>query len=169
MPPSGNYTITVTDPAGRTGTITDYLNVNVLSPPDAASITPNSRNEYITSRFDNVYVNGSLYDDFDAYDLISEINSGKWGYSNSATISNGAVVMSLSHVQTWSNEEIYLRNPQDTNSIQADITVEATSSSMIPRARLVGNWFNDGRGEIWGGVQVTGNRVYLVLRRGFSK
>ena len=169
VPPSGNYTITVTDPDGRTGTITDYVNVNVLSPPDSTSIAPNSQNEYITARFDDVYVNGSLYDDFNAYSSIGEIgNYGKWNYSNGAAINNGAVVMSLSNVQTRGNEEISFRNPQDINAVQADITVQATSASMTPRARLVGNWFNDGRGEIWGGVQLRGNRVYWAIEEDFQ-
>ena len=48
--------------------------------------------------FDNVYVNGALYDSFDSYSAITDVNFSKWkpNYSN-VSIVGGAVEANLSN------------------------------------------------------------------------
>ena len=67
-PASGQYSFTVTDPDGNAGTLVEDFTYNPLDIPDADSLTPSNKNpvsEYITATYDNIEVNGSLYDDFD--------------------------------------------------------------------------------------------------------
>ncbi len=163
-PPAGEYVFTVTDPDGNTGTGSDTLVVDPLPAPDETTITPsllNPSQEYITATFDNVYVNGALYDDFDGYGDISELDTGKWEpvWSNDVSLEDGKVkIESSPSVGRYSNF-LMLKDPGSVESLQADIGVTEAASDDIPKARLGGYFYNDGVDDVFASIRVKRDKV----------
>ena len=84
-PQAGEYTFTVTDLDGNMFSIVDTLTINALTPPDEDSFTPSMKNESVIVYFDNVYVNGSLYEDFNSYTSMNDCVPSKWFYYSGQT------------------------------------------------------------------------------------
>ncbi len=122
VPVSGDYVFTVTDPDGNPASRTEHLDYNPILPPAEDSIAPSVKNEFITATFDNVYVNGALYENFNSYGSIQELDFSKWrsNYSN-VWISDGALVSGVSNSVGRGHASLDFNNPQSINSIQADI------------------------------------------------
>jgi hypothetical protein len=163
----GTYIFTATDPEGNTVTETDELEVNILDPLDSVSFTPTLKNpveEFITARYDNVVVNGQLFDDFDAYASVEEVDSEKWNVGScegqsGISIMDGAVFISQSEIFDSNSCWLSFQNPENITSIQADITVENASSG-IPRGRIGSYFFNSNQIDMWAQINVTTDRVY---------
>lgn len=83
---TGDYVYHVTDVStGESSEATDYLDVEPINPPDETTFSPKFESpQSITAYFDNVYVNGSLYDDFNTG---SQSNVGVVLSSNSQQLS----------------------------------------------------------------------------------
>jgi len=156
----GTYTFTVTDPEpGNTSTIADTPNLDPLAAPDRSAFTPSLSGESITAVFDNVYVDGSLYDDFDSYADIGELNPDKWqGWSN-ASLSNGAVLLQQSNAVGRADAVLSIKDPNRFDAVRADVAVASASSNSVPRARIAGSWFNNGNGDIYASISVFSDRV----------
>ena len=105
-------------------------------------------------------VNGSLYDNFDSYPSIDELNRQKWSSnSNTVVISNGAILTQVSNSIGRGDSGIQFAAPNEINSIEADITVTSISNSNSPRARIAGTWFNTGKADVYAMVSVYRNKV----------
>ncbi|RKX26567.1 MAG: hypothetical protein DRP46_10725, partial [Candidatus Zixiibacteriota bacterium] len=165
-PVSGDYVFKVTDPDGNTTTLTDHLEVGQpLSSPDEDSIQldqTNNKQTYVTAAFDDVYVNGESYEDFDSYGSIDELDYTKWtsvSGNGSASITSGKLYLSAGHTVGCAREDLSFANPESINSIRATVTIADTGSSGVPMARIAGHWFNNGNGDVWAEIAVTRDKV----------
>ena len=171
-PVSGVYTFTVTDPDGLTATITETLtaqDIAPLDPPNANSITPNVRSESITAKFDNIYVNGNsvdVFEDFDTYFSMNDINESKWGWYENAAIqrdnSDGWLVLDIGNSVGRANGQLNFADPSSINAIKAEITI-TNASTAAPRAEIGGNWCRNGVGDVMGRIRVTSTGVYYSV------
>ena len=168
-PQSGTYTFRVTDPDGNVGTLVENFNYGPLPLPDESFITPNVRNERITATFDNIYVRKDgaleLYEDFNSYSSIDNIDRDKWDWQDNASIQrdngNGWLVLDISNSVGRANGTLTFADPQSINQIQADVTVtDINEIEGKPRARIRGSWCNNGIGDIGASLSLNGSRVY---------
>ena len=169
MPPSGTYTFTVSGPDGPAAVFTENFNSAPVNPIDKNSISPTLKDEFITAAFDNVYVNGALYDDF-SYATINDLDLSKWnGYGPDLSIVDDSLQSVLSTGSVGrAHGGLNFRNPETITSIQADITINNISSGDgPPRARIAGYFFNNGNSDVWASVQVKGNRIFYDVSEDF--
>ena len=161
---SGTYTFTVTDPDGNVTVVQDVLEANPIEPAAENSISPSNLDEYITATFDNVYVNGSLYEDFSAYSDISSIDTNRWNPpGDCAEIIGEAIQLDISGSVGRGNCALSVADPASVNTIQADITVDGVSSNDAPRVRIRGLFYFNGYGDVSGIISVKGDRVYYSV------
>jgi len=164
----GTYTITVTDPDGNVATPTDDLVVQTLDPPDETSFTPSNYNpvqENITATFDNVYVNGSLYDNFDSYGTnIDNLDPFKWNWwdSSVSSIENQKLKHTVSNTIGRGQSGVNFADPESINAIQADITITDTSN-VDNRAEIAGYFCSKGIKDIFAKISVEGDRVWYYV------
>ncbi len=98
----------------------------------------------IKARFDNIYKNGSLYDDFG--DVSGLIDPGRWStWEYVRAIENGMSESELSRYESNGSNALYLKDPQSVKAFQCDLAVDKFSNNAAnPQARLVGAFYNDG-------------------------
>ena len=163
FPQAGDYTFTVTDPDGNTGTYVDTLVVNPLDAPDEDSFTPSLKNptsESLTATFDNVYVNGQPYENFDTYSSIEDLDYKKWEpWHQNATIQNQKLEVILDNTVGRGNGGLTFANPAGIQSLQADISVPSISMDSSAGGRISGTFLNNGIGDISANIYVRNNRV----------
>jgi len=159
----GLYEFTVTDLlGGGTGRVTEELTPAILEPPAEDSLQPsliNPTEEYITASFDNVYVNGELYEDFDAYGSIDELDPTKWRNIYNVGIGDSNAVSSLQGFVGRPTGGIGFASPNTIHSISAEITIDEVSSNELPRARISGTWCHNGNADVWVNLNVKENQV----------
>ncbi|CAB1084475.1 hypothetical protein D1AOALGA4SA_11995 [Olavius algarvensis Delta 1 endosymbiont] len=159
----GPYEFTVTDLLGDgTGRVTEELALTILEPPDEDSFQPslkNPVNEFITATFDNVYVNGEPYEDFESYGSIDELNPTKWRSDYNVGLGDGNAVSILEDSVGRPSGGFGFANANTIHSISADITVNEVSSDDIARGRIAGTWCHNGNADIWVSLNVRGNKV----------
>ena len=161
---TGTYTFTVTDPEGNVATVEDVLVVDPIAPPSEDSISPSNMDEYITATFDNIFVNGSLYDDFSSYSDIWSIDRSKWNSpEDCASIIGQTLQLNVSGTVGRGSCGLFVADPASVNTIQADITVNSVSSNDAPRARIRGLYYFNGYGDVSGTINVKGNKVYYTV------
>ena len=171
----GNYLFTVTDPDWRTNTLTDNLVVNAIEPVMEPTLKPSLINpvvESLSATFDNVVVDGVPYEDFSGYATLADVPPSKWQIAGNGTasISGGKLVMASGATVGRNTQVALLPNANAINSVQADITVTAASSDIVPRARIAGGWFHDGIADVWAGLNVFNDRVtYYVNHDHFDE
>lgn len=173
-PPAGEYTLRAQDLLG--GAViehTDVIGGSPLEPPVAASVAPNNLADYITATFDNVHVNGSLYDDFDAYgNDIANLDPLKWNGFENAALSGGRLVLDVPAGTALGrgNANLNFADPGAVEAIRADIVVTASPSDpeARARARLYGRFFNEGGYEVSGQINVTRDRVFYRVNRDYA-
>ena len=87
-----------------------------------------TRGGFIKANFDNVYVNGTLYDNFDGG---NQMDSNKWKELEIVrTIESGKFVSKLRRVGTSASNSLTFVNPKMINSFQADVTLQEYSSKI---------------------------------------
>ncbi|MBT8369239.1 MAG: carboxypeptidase-like regulatory domain-containing protein, partial [Deltaproteobacteria bacterium] len=163
QPAPGEYIFTVTDPDENSASAVDTLSINSLEPPDENSFTPSLKNpvaETITATFDNVDVNGVLYDDFNSYTSIDDLDYTKWkaGHEHT-TIENQKMSVTLNGSIGRGNGGLAFPTPESINSIKADITVTDISMDSSAGGRIAGTFFHNGTGDISAGIYVRKNHV----------
>ncbi len=164
-PVSGKYTFTVTDPEGLQTTFVEQVDVTPLNGPDAASLTPSNIDEHITATFDNVYVNGQLYEAFNIND-INELDPSKWKWISQADIVNNQLVMNLQNSVGRAHGGIAFADVGPITSVQADISVTGASDAPSKGARIAGTFFNDGsNADFWVSFYNNGSRVFYNLSK----
>ena len=102
-----------------------------------------SEGAFIAATFDNVEVNGNPYDDFST----ALIDRTKWLDQEFVRhIEGGRYVSELTRFGSGSGNNLQFINPAAIKGIQADVTItDFDNTSAIPRARLRGYFYNDGR------------------------
>ena len=159
--PDGTYTFTATDLEGRSATTSDTLAAPPLAPVDPAQLRPSLYNpvqEYIHAVFDDVKVNGVLYD---AFDLGALPDTDRWNYwdNGGILVDQGALHLSTLNSVGRADTNIALKNPESVDAVEAAVTVSGASSENGPQARISGYWFNLDGLDVWAAIGVTPNRV----------
>ncbi len=130
---------------------------------------PASGEGSVSATFDNVFVNGALYDDFSA----SDIDPSRWRSQEFIReIQSGKLLSRLRQIGGGnSSNSLFFPNPNGIAGIQAEVILNSisTSGGGLARARLRGNFYNDGLGDIAatigiGGNGATPNVFYQVFR-----
>ena len=168
-PGQHTYAYRVTDPDGNVGTLTETFDYNPLPLPDENSITPNVRADRITATVDNIYIRKEaglkLYEDFNSYSSIDNIDWSKWEWHDNASIQrsggNGWLVLNIGNSVGRANGVLSFSDPNSINEIKADVTVtDINEIEGNPRARIRGSWCNNGIGDIGASLSLNGSRVY---------
>jgi hypothetical protein len=124
---------------------------------------------FVTATFDNVFLDGNAYDDFEA------INPEKWISLESARrvvpgLVAGDRVFEAIHTRFGVNgsNAIELRQPHAVQVFEVDVTVTEVSNTLAsPSARVAGAFYNDGTpgpgrtGDIIAGVAIAHNGTEL--------
>ena len=156
---SGDYTYRVENSDGEFGEATDNLQVDPINPPDEHSFSvafPSPQN--ITAIYDDVYTDGTLYDDFE-----SGYDPAKWNpLPGEVTIAGGQANVTQSDVLGSKSTWLGCRNPASINSIKANANI-SSSSGYIPRARIGGYFFNEDGADVWACVQIRDSEASYYL------
>jgi Leucine-rich repeat (LRR) protein len=166
----GNYTFTVKDPEGNVGTFIDNLNVSALEAPDQNSFTPSLKNpvaERLNVTYDNVFINGQLYDDFNSYNSMQDVDRAKWRNPENPglSIQNGQLNIHVENVVGSTNYNLAAAPIDSFTSMKADITVtDATSDNQA--ARFCGRLYNNGVADVYVYIRVSRNKVSYDLGYG---
>ncbi|MFH2132691.1 MAG: hypothetical protein ABIK68_20095 [bacterium] len=132
---------------------------------------------YVAVAFDNVTVNGSLYDDFESS---VQFDPTRWQTDNFVRqVQDGKLLSRIwqnsAVPQTTSNHTI-LQSPESIRAISADVTIDeydSVSASGL-RARLYGTFYNDGTpggqpgstiGDVWSEIYIAGTLVEATVGR----
>lgn len=157
---TGNYVYRVTEvPGGDWTEATDYLDVDTVNLPDETTFSPRfDTPQAITAYFDDVYVNGSLYDDFE-----SGFGSNNWNWQPSeVTYESGEVRFEQTYNPGRGSRWMNFKNPEGINEIKATVRVDSVTSNR-PRARIRGTFCRDSEGDVSAQVGVRENdAVYGV-------
>ena len=143
---------------------TDNVVVDPINPPDEAMFTVKlDPPQSITAHFDDVYINGVLYDDF-----ASGLDTGKWqdpGAPSASGVSfaNGEVRMVQTDRIGSTSTGLRLLNPAGVSSIQARVRVDS-ATSILPQARVAGYFCRDSFGDVLGAIAIKNSTaVYYVV------
>ena len=157
--------------SGNVGVATDNLNVNPMPPPQENTLTPSLKfpiPEHMTAFFDNVYINGVLYEDFDSYTSIGQLDPGKWNsWHENAAIENQQLKLDVHDVIGRGHAGVSFTDPASIHAIRADITVDTVSSDGPPQARIIGYFCNNGTGDVSGKIAVKQDKVYYSVSEDF--
>ncbi len=97
---------------------------------------------FVSATFDNVEVDATPYDDFEA----GSLDPAKWLNQEAIRrVSGGALESSITRFGTSAGNDLTLLQPGAVTALQADVTVIAVSNvGAFPNARLFGAFYNDG-------------------------
>jgi hypothetical protein len=159
----GTYTFTVTDPDGNTATVQDVVEIDPIDPPIENAIFPSNMDKTITTQFDNVYVNGDLYEDFSSYADISELDQTKWSWSSAdscQSIVDERLQEYLPPSVGRSTCRVAVANSESVTSIKTDVTITGVAGGEDARARLKGNFYFNGHADVGAQVAVSESQVF---------
>jgi len=155
---SGDYVYRVMDPNGDWSEATDELFIDLVDVADETTFAPGFGTPHsITALFDDVGVNGSLYDDFE-----SGFDGGKWIYQPSEVTYVGGEAQ---FEKTWFPESqmVYmgLQNPGSIDEHSAVVRVPSiVGNSKYLMARVVGRYCVDSSGEVDARVSIRGDEAF---------
>jgi hypothetical protein len=167
---AGEYTFTVTDLDGNFSSFSEQVDVAAMGTPDDTTLTPSNLSHHITATFDNVFVNGAVFETFFMTD-ISELDPAKWKGPEDeyASINANSLQFAINGEVGRGNEGIRLARPESVTSVQADITIDSISDTRA-KARISGSFFNDGsNADFFFAISNNGTDVtYNVSREWFN-
>ncbi|RLD68230.1 MAG: hypothetical protein DRI98_12050 [Bacteroidetes bacterium] len=158
----GDYpiTFTVTDPDGNIATFVDTMTVIALSPPNENTLTPSNQypiQQHITASFDDVYVNGVLYEDFDVASF-GELDQGNWEYVDydDVYIQDQMLKITRNNCPGPCDSFLQFTAPASVNTIQAKIAIDSVSSH-APVAGIEGVFYNNGNHDVYANIMISKN------------
>jgi hypothetical protein len=158
---SGTYTYRVTDESSEWSEATDDLVADPITPPDESTLLPNfGAPQSIVAFFDDVYINDSLYDNFDA-----GFNDTKWygpGWTVNIDYPGGEARFQQSYNPGAGSHGLSIVNPTDINKIAATIRIDSSTTD-LPRGRVIGTFCQNNGGNVQANVGIRGaEAVYTV-------
>ena len=165
----GDYpiTFTVTDLEGNEATFVDTLVVTApLSPPEVNTLTPSNRypvDEYVTASFDNIYVNGALYEDFNVESFM-DLDFSKWEEIDYEDVLVEDQKLKIVKDNCLGKCGVTMKFPDAAtiNSIQADITIDSVSSD-VPSPGIEGYFYNNGINDVMARLSVREDIVHYSV------
>ncbi len=96
---------------------------------------------FIEAEFDDVHVDGNLYDDFEG----DVIDRSRWIHTEfERRIKDGQLRSALTRYGSSYSNTLNVVDPTSVQSLRADVTVtEIEHHGFVPRARVIGNFFHD--------------------------
>jgi hypothetical protein len=162
---NGTYTYKVTRVDGEEfSETTDDLQVHPVIPLDETTFAPGLPGpQSITAYFDNVYINGSLYDDFS-----SGFDATKWqSQPAEVTFTDGEAKFEKTWNTSTGNATMYLSSAMAASVHSLKATARITNfsgSSPFTRARVKGSFCHLPEGDVVAYVGLRGNEaVYGVV------
>ena len=138
---------------------TDYLYVSPTGVPDESTFSPNfSSPQSITAYFDNVTVNGVLYDD-----LNSGFDDTNWNYpADYVLFENGQVKFNLSFNPGRGSYYYSLIDPSSVKQLKATVKVDSMTGDKA-RARIHGIFCSDNLGDVYTSVRINGSEAFYTI------
>ena len=161
-PATGTYTFTVTDPQENQGTFTETFTHTPVDFPDVSTFNQSVRSESVSAVFDNVFVNGQPYDDFNSYSSINNIDYSRWSGYEGANIVSQQLLLATGVTVGRASASLNFAKPETITSIKADIKL-AGSTSENARAEIAGSWGNNGKGDIWAKITVLPTKIFYSV------
>ena len=160
-PFNGNYTYRVEEAADPSSfsVATDYVEVAPVGMLDESTFAPKHTSpQAITAYFDNVFVNGSLYEDFS-----TGFDPNKWNYlPNWVTYESGQAKFSANFIPSRGSYWMTLKNPASVKSLKATIKI-ASQSGDLSEARVGGTFCRDHVSDIYAVLKLSGTRVTYTV------
>ncbi|MCD4736114.1 MAG: hypothetical protein K8R53_08735 [Bacteroidales bacterium] len=157
---SGDYVYRVTDVnTSEWGEMTDNITFDPVNPPDETSFSPGfSTTTNLAAHFDNVYVNGVLYDDFE-----SGFDPNKWVWQpNEVTYENGEVRIEKTYFTPSGSVWFTLKDSGLINEIKS--TVRAGNiSGTDSKARISGTFWQENGNDVEAEISIRENEVTYNL------
>jgi len=153
---SGNYVYQVTDVnTSEWGEMTDNLTFDPVNPPDETSFSPGfDITINLTAHFDNVYVNGVLYDDFE-----SGFDPNKWAWQpNEVTYENGELCIEKTYFTPSGSVWFQSKDIGPVNEIRSTVragNISGTSS----KARISGTFWQEGGNDVDAKISIREDEV----------
>jgi hypothetical protein len=134
---------------------TDDLRVAPVGMLDESTFAPKHPTpQSITAYFDNVYVNGSLYDDFS-----TGLSSSRWSWDPRwITADSGQAKFDVDFNPGRGSYWLNLNNSAGVNQLKATVRV-INMTGDLPQARVGGTAVRDHLGDIFASVRIRGNEA----------
>jgi uncharacterized protein (TIGR02145 family) len=153
---SGDYVFRVEDSNGDWSEVIDTVTVNPINPPDETTFQPNYDTvETLTAYFDDVYVNGVLFDDFDS----GAFDSAKWEWHpNGVTYENGEIRFEKTIDTSAGGVTFSLRDEPLLNEFKATVRAD-TISGTDSKARLYANFWQENGIDVYSQIRIQENEA----------
>jgi hypothetical protein len=137
---NGTYTFRVVDSNSDWSEVTDILIVNPIDPPVETTFQPNfSTPETLAAYFDDVYINGILWDDFNG-----GINTSQWTWiPQGVTGVNNEARFEKTYATPSGTLTLFMDNEPAPVELKATVRAETITGDKS-RAYIAGNFWNDG-------------------------
>lgn len=153
---SGDYVFRVEDSNLEWSEATDSLEVNPINPPIETTFSPNfDTTETLTAYFDNVYVNGVLFDDFNS----GVFDPAKWDWQpNEVIYENGEVRFKKIYYTSSGSVSFNLKNEEFLDELKATVRAD-TISGTSSKARIMGNFWQENGVDVYCQVRIQENNA----------
>ena len=158
---NGTYTYRVEE-AGNPSSFSEATDVLIVAPVGMLSESTFSPKhptaQAITAYFDDVYVNGSLYDDFS-----SGLDPARWTWdSRWVSAESGQAKFSVDFNPGRGSYYLSLTNPSTVNTLKATVRVSSMTGN-LPQARISSTKVRDNVGDIFASVRIRGNEATYTI------
>ena len=157
----GRYTYRVEETGDSTSfsEATDDLTVAPVNMLDESTFAPKHPTpQAITAYFDNVYVNGSLFDNFS-----TGLDTARWSWDPRwITAESGQVKFDVDFNPGRGSYWLNLKNPASVNQLKATVRV-TNMTGELPEARIGGTAVRDHIGDIFSSVRIKGNEATYTI------
>jgi hypothetical protein len=160
-PYNGTYTYRVEE-AGNPSSFseaTDELTVAPVGMLDESTFSPkHTSSQAITAYFDDVFINGSPYDDFS-----TGLDSARWSWdSRWVSAESGQAKFDIAFNPGRGSYWLNLKNPAGVNQMKATVRVTNMTGN-LPQARIGSTVVRDHVGDIFASVRILGNQATYVI------
>ncbi|MCF8076734.1 MAG: fibronectin type III domain-containing protein [Desulfotignum sp.] len=153
---SGDYVFRVEDSNGDWSEVIDTVTVNPINPPDETTFQPNYDTvETLTAYFDDVYINGVLFDDFDS----GAVDPDKWqGQPNEVTYENNEIRFEKTVDTSAGSFSFNLKNEPLLNEFKATVRAD-TILGDSSKARLSASFWQENGIDVYFQIRIHENEA----------
>jgi hypothetical protein len=151
---SGDYVFRVEDSNGDWSEVIDTVTVNPIDPPDDTTLQPNYDTvETLTAYFDDVYINGVLFDDFDS----GAFDPDKWNWQpDGVTYENNEIRFEKTVDTSAGSFSFHLKDEPLLNEFKATVRAD-TILGDSSKARLVASFWQENGIDVYSQIRIQEN------------